>query len=506
MKYLLEIAKILTRKKIAKIEILDETTLKNTDSLFAKFYKLLLTNHIRTDEEAVQHLYENESISTGDPRYRQLKSRFRRRLMNTLFFVDINAPLAPDYAKARFNANKEWALVEIMIAYDARFPATYFARQILTTALKFRLIDLIIKCSRMLREQSVLEENTRDFEQYNHYIEQYTPILAGENQAEALMQRAMLQYYTMHFEPQNLAQIKEILDQLIRLSEEISSPSINYCMYVVWVLNLELIQEYDDLLAVCKEASTFLQNQINFFTQEQKVFFYNKELLVYLHLQQFNHGKSLMAAVLQSSFESGSNAWFEFVEYFMLLSFHTENYLAAFDLFGRIVGSPTFKELDGIRKEKWDLIEIFLNYLIQSGKAEANWMSRQRQRLFNESEYIERSINYSTKEATLTIHHLVFQMLFLLNRRSNANFQERMKQLKRLQRYELKKTGYHRASNFVRLLLQMEKADYQLTNLRDEHSYLEDLNQISFFYRGKLAGFELILYEQLWKEFTSYLE
>ena len=104
MKNLLEIAKVLTRKKIAKIEILDEQMLKQKDSKFGKFYEGLLTGKIESDRDAALLLYDDPD--TSDAKYRQMKSRFRRRLFNTLFFVDVNVPLASSYDQAYFNCSK----------------------------------------------------------------------------------------------------------------------------------------------------------------------------------------------------------------------------------------------------------------------------------------------------------------------------------------------------------------------------------------------------------------
>ena len=87
MKNLIEIAKIVTKRKVKKIEIFDEHSLKYKNSKFNDFYEALTANKYKNDRDAATHLY---NTTPTDPKYRQLKSRFRKRLLNTLFFLDIN--------------------------------------------------------------------------------------------------------------------------------------------------------------------------------------------------------------------------------------------------------------------------------------------------------------------------------------------------------------------------------------------------------------------------------
>ena len=135
MKHLIEISKIVTKKKVKKIEIFDDHSLKHKNSKFNEFYEALMANKFKNDRDAASFLYD---CSPTDDKYRQLKSRFRKRLLNTLFFLDVNLPSASSYDRAYYSCNKDWTLVKILLSNDARHTAAALARQILTTALKFK--------------------------------------------------------------------------------------------------------------------------------------------------------------------------------------------------------------------------------------------------------------------------------------------------------------------------------------------------------------------------------
>ncbi|MBV6653095.1 MAG: hypothetical protein KI786_05035, partial [Mameliella sp.] len=132
MKNLLEIARVVTKRKVRKIEIFDDHSLRNNKSKFNLFYEALRDNKFKNDREAASALY---NCSPTDPKYRQLKSRFRKRLLNTLFFLDINMPKAANYDRAYYSCHKDWTLVKTLIWYNAPNSAAQLARQILTTSL-----------------------------------------------------------------------------------------------------------------------------------------------------------------------------------------------------------------------------------------------------------------------------------------------------------------------------------------------------------------------------------
>ena len=125
MKNLIEISKIVTKKKVRKIEIFDDHSLKNKNSKFNEFYEALMANKFKNDRDAASFLY---GCSPTDDKYRQLKSRFRKRLLNTLFFLDVNVPSTSNYDRAYYSVNKDWTLVKILLSNNANLTAAALAR------------------------------------------------------------------------------------------------------------------------------------------------------------------------------------------------------------------------------------------------------------------------------------------------------------------------------------------------------------------------------------------
>lgn len=497
MKQLIDIARILTKKKIAKIEILDENMLKNSEGLFSRFYEGLITERIKTDETAVALLYGEADVN--ETKYRKLKSRFRRRLLNTLFFLNVNAPLASNHERAHFTCNKEWALVEIMMAYQARKAAMIQARQILTIALKFHLTDMIVRSARLLREDAALREDESAFGKYHAHVQHYTSVLAAETQAEELYQQAYFAYVRTHFKKKHADELRDRLDQSIRLSQSVATPVIEAYVFRVWVLNLKMVRDYEELLRVTRQGVAHLQRHADYFSEREKHFFYNQEMLVYLHLHQIQAGNNLISNILTKYYEQGSEAWFDLQEYQMLLLLHTENFTQAMGLFRRLASTPAFNRLEDVRQEKWELIEFFLNYLVQKGVLSAELLPPQRKMFFEEGEFVVTNLAYPSNHATVTLHRITFQMLFRLIRGSHPRVPGKMEQLRQLLSYELKKGGHKRALVFARLLHLLYKFDFKTGQSKRFATYERNLRTTPFFYRGKISEFEAIPYEKLWE-------
>ena len=63
---------------------------------------------------------------------------------------------------------------------------------------------------------------------------------------------------------------------------------------------------------------------------------------------------------------------------------------------------------------------------------------------------------------------------------------------------QLKKEVYFRLIQFIRLLQQLDKADYKVENLSNVDKYYDRLVEIPFAYRGQITELEVIPYEKLW--------
>jgi hypothetical protein len=495
MKNLVEISKIVTKKKVKKIEIFDDYSLKNKNSKFNEFYEALMAGKFRNDRDAATFLYE---CSPTDDKYRQLKSRFRKRLLNTLFFLDVNLPDTSGYDRAYFTCNKDWTLVKILLANDATNTAASLARQILTTALKYKFADIIVNCSRILRTNASESEDEKEFEEYDQYIKQFKDILDAEIRSEELYQRVMMNYFKPVTENFDLKErIDTYCDALIGLSEIYDSPVIFYNMYLVWTYRYEMLQDYESMIEVCSRAEQYMKDNPTYYQEGKMATFQLKKMSAFLHLKDYKRGKINAEKCLQS-FEEGSEMWFAFLEYYFLLAMHTENYINGIAILTKATGHARFKKLTLQEREKWKVYEVYINYIIDVFGEDNPVLRRQNRRTFKVSKYLSDPILFPKELRIFTIFNLIAQILFLVEQKQYSNAGDLIERLKNYANRQLKKEEFHRLINFIRLLQQLSKANFRLDDITNAEKYTTRLKETPFYYRGLISELEVLPYEQLW--------
>jgi len=101
---------------------------------------------------------------------------------------------------------------------------------------------------------------------------------------------------------------------------------------------------------------------------------------------------------------------------------------------------------------------------------------------------------------------VVAQLLFLLEKKQYNQAVERIERLKSYANRQLKKEEFFRPIQFIRLLQQLAKADFQLDNLSNIDKYYDRLIEVPFYYRGMINELEIIPYEKLWNYILSRLK
>ena len=502
MKNLIEISKIVTKKKVRKIEIFDHATLENKSSKFSEFYEALSANKFKNDRDAAKFLYD---CSPSHDKYRQLKSRFRKRLLNTLFFIDVNLPSASNYDRAYFSCNKDWTLVKILISNGADKTAEDLAKSILTTALKFKFADVIVNCCRILRKYAAEDGREKDFEHYDEHIKQFSNVLEAEIRSEELFQRVILKYRKPATEIEGLSEeLVTYCDALVGLSEVYDSPVVNYNMYLVWTFRYEMQQDYEAMLTVCERGEQYIEDNPNYLQEDKLATFHLKKMTAYLHLQDFKNGRVTVEKSLQT-FQEGSPLWFLFMEYYLLLAFHTDNFINALAIYGRAVNHSKFRRLKMETREKWKVFGVYLNYFIETETDQIEVLRAQSKKTFKLSRFLNDPILYPKEHRPFTIHLVIAQFLFLLEKNSYQLAAERVDRLRSYATKQLNKVDQHRTIQFIRLLQQLVKANYQPAEMTSPSKYYDRLVERPFFYRGLLHELEIVPYEKLWNHILRRL-
>lgn len=503
MKNLIEVAKIVTKKKVRKIEIFDDATLRNKASKFNEFYEALMNSKFKNDRDAASFLY---NCSPTDDKYRQLKSRFRKRLLNTLFFLDINQPSVSGYDRAYYSCNKDWTLVKILLENNAPNTANEIARSIFLTAEKYHFADVMMNSSRVLRENACSEGNEPEFEMYDTTLKLYSNIYEAEIRSEEFLQRVKMQF---HHAQGDLAtfedRIEAYCNALVSLSEQYESPIVYYNMFMVWIYKYEVLQDFDAMVEVCRRAEDYIASHPLYQRDDITATFRLKKMTAYLHLKDYKNGLSEAEKSLKVIKESSPH-YFPYMELYFMLAMHTDNYIKAMAIHTHAVNTTKYKKLSSAEKEKWNVFEMYLDLMLEFHDIENPGLAGGRKKILRNTKFINEPLLFPKEQRMYAVHFMIGQFLYHLRKGSITLATETADRMKSFSTRQLKPEEYYRAINFFKLLQQLIKADYKISDISSAEKYYNRLITTPFNYRGQLNELEVLPFDKLWNVILSKLK
>jgi hypothetical protein len=501
MKHLLEISKIVTKKKVKKIEIFDDHSLKQKNSKFNEFYELLMNGGLTDDKEAASKLYGS---TPTDDKYRQLKSRFKKRILNTLFFLDINQASSSNYNRAYYNCHKDWTLVKILLSNKADATAAQLAKSILGTALKFEFSDIIVSASRILRAHAMRIEDNKLYEEYSDICEKYQLVLKAEIESDELYERTILNSKKPPAKtPNRMELIQSYCDRSLELANQYASPIILYNQFMVFATFHEMQEDYNSVCLVCSSAEQYIIEHPHMYREDKLAKIALKKLLALVHLQDFEKGQ-IQAEEYLKIFEK-NNAWLQFYEYYLLLAIHCKEYSSAHSIFDRVYEDKRFKKISSADQDKWNAFEAYLCLLLWV-QTEDGFEKPRRYKQFKVKRFLEEPIIFPKNQRIFTVILVIAQVVFLLNEERSGEAFERIERLKGYSTRLLKQEEHYRITQFVRLLQQLAKAHFNYKDIGVHQKYLTRLIESKIKYRDSANELEIIPYHHLWEMILNSID
>ena len=496
MEHLSEIVKIITRKKLRKLDVVDESMLNNNASMFKLFYDGILKDEFDTDESAAKILYDSQP---SDDRYRQLKSRFRKRLLNTLFLLDAVSNSKSTYDKVFYDANKDWALIKILLSNDAHQTAYSIARHLLHIALKYKFVDIIVNCARLLREQAAMECDEKAFEEYDTISKQYTDILNAEIRAEELYQRVAINYNKPYSKTLDLDQKIEAYSNAVNsLSREFASRNITYCKYFVDIYKEEISGNFDKMSNVCQSALSFAYKNLEFTKQESLFSLFQKTLIAALHLSDTALALETLEKIdtyYQGDFPSTGDLY----SIVIMILMKCENFEESMNVFNRYTQKSEFKSLPKIDTYKWEMIQKLLHGIILIHPKYKNNFENLKSPKFSLAKYLKEEETMFANKKIFYSNLLIIKSLVCASLKRYSESDEIIEELKIIALKFFKKEEYDRLVHLIKLLVQLKKADYDMSNISLLQKYESVLFETPYKFRGLEIEYEFLPFDYLWR-------
>ncbi len=503
MKEIIEIVKLSTKRRLRKVEVLNNIPTISKSNNYYRLYKGIIDGKCNNDVSAAHEMFRTVK---SDKRYLMLKSRFKKLLLNSLFFLDFEHLDIGDYYKALYKCEKKLFQVKALIAIGARESGVKIALKIVDISMKFELTNILIQTSEILRNiYGILGEESQ-FEYYDKLLKSNFRILEAENTSDELYRRLIIKFIKSEaMKPELVPIAKQYAKQLKALCRKNDSFVLHFNMYRVWFWSYRIAGNYRSTLRVCEKAEQYMEENPLFSQKIKSAELALIKMNCFMHLQDNKNG-FINAEKCDHLFDEDSINRLLFLEYYFLLAMHTGKYVQAVDIFNRAVQHPKYSEDFPKHLEKWRIFEAFLNY-ISTSEQNVPIALYPKKKKFNLPKFLNELPIYSKDKRGFNVLILIIQVLFLLEKQEYVKIIDRTEALKTYRSRYLRKDIDFRSSCFIKMLLIMEKKDFEKTKTKIHTEPLfQMLKKTRIRYEGSLTELEVIPYEQLWDRILKNLK
>ena len=346
-----------TRKNLPLIDLKVQEASSNKE---LNLYLGLKTGEYRTDSEASHGIYGSEDV---DFKFRMLKSRLNRKLLNHLFFADFTTT-------KREKPNN---------LYQECLDYLHYSRMLLKigeTGISSKLLNRTIELAKAreftcvalacLKELRVVYADTyrpKLFNALKEEISALTKLADIEEEAEAMYyQIDLFLNSNVNNRKKSHKPILNTLKKLEKLAKDTRSYNILEKYIKLQVRYFELIGDYKSVLKFTANIqSQFDNGKINADRFDPQMI----DMARFRAL--FKNGDYQLAFTFarkhEKEYEADWTYWQPFMETYLLTAIHQENYDLATNLLLQVINSKHFKNCDEMASRKSTIFKAYLYFL-----------------------------------------------------------------------------------------------------------------------------------------------
>lgn len=499
MQIIKELVQIITRIKLRSIRKLGFPF--EQDNRLGEMYDYFLED--KTEEDIAAYL-TGKSIKSGT--YRRLKSDLSDRLIASLFLVDLSLPSYNSRQRAYYELLKTWTTAKILLGKNARLAGIELAERSLRQALFFEFNDIALDLSKTLSLlYATVIGDTKKYQMHHDTYLRLKKVVDAEFLAEEAYAELIIKYVRQKTDDAVISQkANEYAISLAPLLKEFDA------------YNLHL---YGGLIKMVVSSSMGNSAQTAQFCDEWIAFFEKKEYLASIPLQIAYYQKLNCQFQLRSFdekspyverglklLEAGSYNWFKFLETYLLLALHTQQYESAYQTYKLAVEHKRFKSLTEEVKEYWRVLGAYLHYLVEMGEIplaeEDPTFSK-----FRIGRFLNQTPHFSKDKRGVNVSILIIQILFLIARGDYDKSVDKMDAVEQYCRRHLFRDETLRAFYFIKALLVIPKNSFHKEAVkRKAAKHLLKLNEYPLEkVRPSSTLTEIIPFEIVWTKVIAQL-
>lgn len=465
------------------------------------FYDGILQNKWGTDEEALQELYPDDPSSAS---YRKLKSDLKDRMLDAILSLRFEGNKYNGYQRAYFRSYKEWAAIKILMSHGTGETAADLATRLLKQVQQYEFTALAQDITSMLRLHFGARMGDMDkFEQFNQQYKALQEVLQWEGLAEEHYILLSSAYIHAKGTREDITDLSRQLFETLRPGlEKFKTYRLYFYTALIELASYTSVHQYAAALQVCKKyIDHFMEKQYEAHVPLQVLHY--QELLCHIQLKNYTDGHA-SAVNCARLVKEGSFNWFKFQESLFILSMHTGEYQAAYQVFNAITRHKYFDHLPDSAREMWTIFGAYLAFLLQTGKIKPD--TKDKLKSLRASRFQNDTPLFSKDKKGMNIPILIGQLLLLLAEGKKSAYIDKIESLEQYNYKYLRNKYNMRNHYFIKILLKIPLAGFNKENLKEKtKELLHSLKGTPGSSVFQNSIFEIIPYETLYEIVLEHL-
>lgn len=418
------------------------------------------------------------------------KHRIRKRLLNSLFLLN---PKASNYSKATeafYECNKRIFFVKILIRFSARGVAWDLARRTLPIAQRFEVTNAELEMTMALRSQAHLTGCYADFFVLDSRVDELLEIQRIENFAVRSYERVTIGFVKHMMSPDDTAGLSLEYARRLESSVCFDRYAVRLIHFRLMVIHYQITGRFDAMIKQCRKALGFLDRHPDQTVAAFYAEFHMQRVIACIFMKEYALGDESVT-IARASFASGTNNWFEFMQFVFLLRMHSGRFRDAEQVLVEVTEHTRFQTLETHVREKWKIFEMYLQCLDADPPSTFNLYAP----------------TYAKDKPGFNVALIVVQLLYLVQAGKLSDVTERIEALKTYKsRYLIPKYN-PKAAVFFRMILLFEKEEFNFKKIKSRSvPWFKRLMTIKPSYSDITDGMQVLPYEDIWEELMKRLE
>ncbi|QHT66318.1 hypothetical protein GXP67_06425 [Rhodocytophaga rosea] len=496
MDSLSELIRLVTKKRVKKVELFDENS-RNKSSNYFKLFDGIHSQKYHSDADAAKDIY---ACDPSEKKYLILKTRLKQKLLNTLFFLDLDDENTPQYQSALYDCNKALYCAKVLLMNGSKKIAIPAVEKTLKRAQEFQLTDIELECAKILRSHYSASNQYKEFLIYRDIADQTEQRLHAENLSDRYYQELVAMYAKSKA---NRAKVRRLSERYFKALQEdfkkYNSVRLSLNYFKIKTMFHQFSDDYTSAIEITEAAENYVKSNPKFHPASRLEDLAIQKMNFFLHLKNFEVGE-VYAKKNSGIFEEASSNWYNFQEYYFLLAMHTAQYMKAAEIFQHVVEQSNFRLLSEVKKERWKTFQAYLHYIYKTTKLrEIRPVIQNAKTNFRLNDFLSEKPSFAKERRGLNIATLTVQILFLLEKLEVDKVNESVHAIEKYCRRYPKKDINFRSECFIGMLANMSKEGFRFYQTRKSSEKLyEEMLSVHMEYHGGNRALEVLPYEVMW--------